>query len=194
MRAVAARLGLGLGDPRVGADDRAVRPRRGADRDPDVAAVGVRDAELLVDAALGALDAVRRGAARAGSSRRRGRAARDGSDGAPISASTGTPSIRAIASLALRTTPCGSQTMMPSSRARAARARAPRRRPSPAGAHPVPDAADRADEVRRAGVIGELAAQVGDVDVDEVVVAEPVLAPDALEQLGAAERDARLRR
>ena len=57
---------------------------------------------------------------------------------------------------------------------------------SPAGAHPIPDAAHGGDEVGRARVVGELAAQIGDVDVDEVVVAEPVLAPDALEQLGAA--------
>ena len=52
-----ARLGLGLGDLRVRADDRAVRQRHRARRDPDVAAVGVRHAELLVDAALRALHA-----------------------------------------------------------------------------------------------------------------------------------------
>ena len=81
---------------------------------------------------------------------------------------------------------------MPSSRASgsasggaASAARFTGRRPSDT------DAAHGAHEVGRARVIGELAAQVGDVDVDEVVVAEPVLAPDALEQLRAGEGDAR---
>ena len=149
---------------------------------------------LLVDAAAWCARRARRGAARAGSSRRRARAATEASDGrADRAAPRGTPSIRAIASFALRTTPCGSQTRMPSSRrSGSASGGAAAAGPSPAGAHPVSDAADGADEVRGARVVGELAAQVGDVDVDEVVVAEPVLAPHALEQLRAAERDARL--
>ena len=70
-----ARLGLGLGDLRVDGDDRAVGQRRRARGDPDVAAVGVRDAELLVDAGVAALRRARRGSARAEASRRRARAA-----------------------------------------------------------------------------------------------------------------------
>ena len=69
-----AGLGLGFGDLRVGADDRAVRQRRRARRDPDVAAVGVREAELLVDAAARRARRGRPGTARAGSTRRRARA------------------------------------------------------------------------------------------------------------------------
>ena len=117
MRARRAGLGLGLGDLRVGADDRAVGPRGGAHRDPDVAAVGVRDAELLVDARPWCARRARREAARRGIEPPPGASSALGSDGAPISSSTGAPIIRAIASLAFRTTPCGSQIMMPSSRA-----------------------------------------------------------------------------
>src|ERR1019366_7630388 len=57
-----------------------------------------------------------------------------------------------------------------------------------AGAHPVADSAHRANEAR----VAELLAQVADVDVDDVVVAEPAWSPDALEQLPAAEHQPRL--
>ena len=112
------------------------------------------------------------------------------SDGAPISSSRGTPTIRSdrlvgVEDDALRVPDEDALLERGRQRDRGREAHRP-------GAHPVPDAADRADEVRGARVIGELAAQVGDVDVDQVVVAEPVRAPHALEQLRAAERDARL--
>ena len=111
-----ARLGLGLGDLRVGGDDRAVGQRRRASRDPDVAAVDVRQAQLLVDAA--AVRSTRTaGSCSGGNAPPPGRRRTEASEGAPISRSgVLMPSIRAIASFAFRTTPCGSQTRIPSSR------------------------------------------------------------------------------
>ena len=105
-----ARLGLGLGDLRVGGDDRAVGQRRRARGDPDVAAVGVRDAELLVDAGVAALRRARRGSAPAEASRRRVRAAGSRRSARRSACSAGRPTNRPIASLALRTTPSGSKT------------------------------------------------------------------------------------
>ena len=49
-------------------------------------------------------------------------------------------------------------------------------------AEPEPDAADGDDEVRLGCPVVQLAAQVRQVDVDDVVVADPVLAPDRAQQ------------
>ena len=59
---------------------------------------------------------------------------------------------------------------------------------SRAGAHPVADAADRADEPSLGGVVAELATQVADVDVDQVLVPHPRLAPHAVDELTPGER------
>ena len=53
--------------------------------------------------------------------------------------------------------------------------------------HPVPDAAHRRDRAR----VAELLAHLRDVHVDGAHVAEPVVAPDAVEDLLTAEREAR---
>ena len=186
-----ARLGLGLGDLRVGGDDRAVGQRRRARGDPDVAAVGVRDPELLVDAGVAALDArggdlLGRKRAAAGRAQR-ARVARRADQ--HLGREADQPSHRLVGVEDDPVRVEDEDRVLERFRER----QSGRARPSPAGAHPVPDAADGGDEIRRPRVVLQLAPQVGDVDVDQVVVAEPVLAPDALEQLGAAERDARLR-
>ena len=128
--------------------------------------------------------------ARAGASRRRARAARRVGRRADQHARRGTPTIRSTASLAVTTKP----SRIPDDDALFERGRqcdAPRavHRPAPIR-YPTPRTVQTKSGDAR--VVGELAAQVGDVDVDEVVVAEPVRAPHALEQLRAAERDARL--
>src|SRR5262245_10388353 len=45
------------------------------------------------------------------------------------------------------------------------------------GSHPVSDAAHRDHVARGRGVVAELAAKVSDMDVDEMLVADPVLGP-----------------
>src|SRR5665647_3908938 len=46
------------------------------------------------------------------------------------------------------------------------------------GTHPVADTTNGHDESRGGGVVPELAPDVGDVNVDEVLVTHPVRAPD----------------
>ena len=58
--------------------------------------------------------------------------------------------------------------------------------------HPVADAADGGDVARLGGVVVELLAEVGDVDVDDVFVADPGGVPDGVDELAAAEGDAGL--
>src|ERR1035437_1009476 len=54
-------------------------------------------------------------------------------------------------------------------------------------AHSVADAADRPHVARRAGIITELPAQVPDVDVDQMLVANPGLVPHGVDELSAGE-------
>ena len=60
-----------------------------------------------------------------------------------------------------------------------------------AGSHPVAEAADGADEPGLGGVVAQLAPQVADVDVDQVLVADPLGPPDGVDELAAAERHPR---
>ena len=64
----------------------------------------------------------------------------------------------------------------------------------PARAHPGPspvaDPAHGQDVAGVGRVVAELAANVSDVDVDQVLVADPAAAPDVFDQLGSGERQA----
>src|SRR5205814_10371080 len=56
-----------------------------------------------------------------------------------------------------------------------------------AGTHPVADTAHGADVAGTGCVVAELVPQIADVHVDDVVVAVPFAAPDAVQQLAAGE-------
>ena len=66
----------------------------------------------------------------------------------------------------------------------------------PAGAwslslsHAVSDSANGDDEARLGGVVTELAPQMSDVHVDEVIVADPRFVADCFEELAATQHDA----
>ena len=52
-------------------------------------------------------------------------------------------------------------------------------------AHPVADAADRTHIPRCAGLVAQLLAEVGDMDVDQVLVADPGVVPYGVDELAA---------
>jgi len=54
-------------------------------------------------------------------------------------------------------------------------------------AHPVADTADGLDVALRGRVVSELGSDVGDVDVDEVFLSDPVRPPDPLDELASGE-------
>src|SRR5450759_1626058 len=60
------------------------------------------------------------------------------------------------------------------------------------GRHRVADAAHGANHARRARIVSELLSQLGNMDVDNVLVAEPARSPNPLEQLAAAEDEPRV--
>src|SRR5699024_5038206 len=57
--------------------------------------------------------------------------------------------------------------------------------------HPVSDAAHRGDESCGLSRLVELSSEIGDVHIDEMVIADPAVAPNGLHQLSATESLAR---